>query len=42
MMQSLALSVHTLQGNADNPPIVSQLRAQPANKSSESRMRTDY
>ena len=42
MMQSLALSVRTLQGNAGTPSIVSQPRAQPANTSSEFRMRTDY
>ncbi len=42
MMQNLALSVCTLQGNAGSPPIVSQRRAKLANTSSESRMRTDY
>ena len=42
MMQSLALPVCTLQGNAGILPISSQPRAQPANTSSESYMRTDY
>ncbi len=42
MMQSLALPVCTLQGNAGILPISSQPRAQPANTSSESHMRTDY
>ena len=42
MMQSLAFSVRTLQGNAGSPPIFSFSRAQPANTSFESRMRTDY
>ena len=42
MFQSLALSVRTLQGNSAAPPILSQPRAQPANTSSESRMRTNY
>ncbi len=42
MMQSLALPVCTVQGNAGILPIISQPRAQPANPSSESHMHTDY
>lgn len=42
MMQSLALLVRTLQNNSAAPPILSQPRAQPANTSSESQMRTNY
>ena len=42
MLQSLAFSVCTLQDNTGSPAIVTQPRAQPANTSSESRMRTDY
>ena len=42
MMQSLTFSVRTLQGNADSSAIIFQPRAQTANTSSESRIRTDY
>ncbi len=42
MIQSLALSVRTLQGNVGTHLIVSQLRAQLANTSSESHICTDY
>ena len=41
-MQSRALSVCTLEGNAGIPLIISQLRWKPANTSSESCIRTDY
>ncbi len=40
VMQSLSLLVRTLQGNSGIPSNRSQPRAQPANTSSESRMRT--
>ncbi len=42
MMQSLALSIRTLQDNAGITPIISQPRSQPASISPESRMRTNY
>ena len=42
MMQSLILSVCTLQSNLGIPPIISQPRAKPANTSPESRICTDY
>ena len=42
MMQSLALSVRTLQSNSDISSNGSQPRAQPANMSSESQMQTNY
>ncbi len=41
-MQSLAISVRTLQSDAGISPIISQPRVQPANTSSESLMHTDY
>ncbi len=42
IIQSLASSVRTLQGNTGIPPIISQPRSQLTNISSESRIRTDY
>ncbi|MCJ1349183.1 hypothetical protein MMC31_007419 [Peltigera leucophlebia] len=42
MMRSLAFSVRTLQGSTNVPLVASQSEPQPANTSSESRMRTNY
>ena len=42
IFQSLALLVYNLQSHSAAPSILSQPRAQPANMSSESQMRTNY